>query len=297
MARQAANIRDTRQPTRVMQRRCRRKRRARMVQRLLYAAAILLVAGAMALVLYGGSPLHANAEPQPVQPADMPAAATPQPAAQGQYVVAIDPGHGGVNPNIGAEDWGSEADGLRESDITLRTAQLLYEKLAADDRFAPVLTADGSTYLKPSQRAAAAKAAGADLLLSIHLNSDASAATNGLECYAAPPRLSANAESVRFGRLVTAAFRDQLGLTLRGWDGVRYLYFDANNARVVTESSDTTPRTDPTFTVLEDCGCPAVLVEEGFITNPADRAAVCTATGCEQAAELYYQCIIEFFSE
>ena len=134
-----------------------------------------------------------------------------------------------------------------------------------------------------------------DLLLSIHLNSDASAATNGLECYAAPPALAANAESVRFGRLVTAAFRDQLGLTLRGWDGVRYLYFDANNARVVAESSDTTVRSDPTFTVLEDCGCPAVLVEEGFITNASDRTALCTDSACEQAAELYYQCIIDFF--
>ena len=237
-------------------------------------------------------------EPQPVAaPADTPAQAEPtaQPAAPGQYVVAIDPGHGGINPNIGAEDWGSEADGVRESDVTLCTAQLLYEKLAADDRFAPLLTADGSTYLKPSERAAAAKAAGADLLLSIHLNSDASAATNGLECYAAPPALAANAESVRFGRLVTAAFRDQLGLTLRGWDGVRYLYFDANNARVVAESSDTTVRSDPTFTVLEDCGCPAVLVEEGFITNASDRAALCTDSACEQAAELYYQCIIDFF--
>ena len=210
-------------------------------------------------------------------------------------VLDIDPGHGGINPNIGAEDWGSEADGVRESDVTLCTAQLLCEKLAADDRFAPLLTADGSTYLKPSERAAAAKAAGADLLLSIHLNSDASAATNGLECYAAPPALAANAESVRFGRLVTAAFRDQLGLNLRGWDGVRYLYFDANNARVVAESSDTTVRSDPTFTVLEDCGCPAVLVEEGFITNASDRAALCTDSACEQAAELYYQCIIDFF--
>ena len=297
MANQTAR---TRQPTREMQRRCRRKRRAKMVQRLLYAAAVLLVAGAVAMVLYGGSPLHAHAEPQPAAaPADMPVQTEPTalPTAQGQYVVAIDPGHGGINPNIGAEDYGSEADGLRESDITLRTAQLLYDKLAADDRFAPLLTADGSTYLKPSERAAVAKNAGADLLLSIHLNSDASAATNGLECYAVPPALAANAESVRFGRLVTAAFRDRLGLTLRGWDGVRYLYFDANNARVVAESSDTTARTDPTFTVLEECGCPAVLMEEGFITNAADRAAVCSDSACELAAELYYQCIIDFFAE
>ena len=37
----------TRQPTREMQRRCRRKRRAKMVRRLLYAVAVLLVAVAV----------------------------------------------------------------------------------------------------------------------------------------------------------------------------------------------------------------------------------------------------------
>ena len=51
----------TRQPTREMQRRCRRKRRAKMVRRLLYATAV-----------------HASAEPQPVAaPADTPVQAEP----------------------------------------------------------------------------------------------------------------------------------------------------------------------------------------------------------------------------
>ncbi len=298
MARQTAVLPyDTRQSTLQMHRRCRRKRRARAVQRVLYFLALLLVAGAAALVLYETGGLHAHAESTPP---DLPAPAqTSQAAAQpaaAQYVIAIDPGHGGINPNIGAWDYGSEAEGLRESDTTLRTAQLLYDKLAADSRFAPLLTADGSTYLKPSERAAAARDAGADLLLSIHLNYDAGASTNGLECYAAPPRLAANAESVRFARLVTGAFQEQLGLALRGQDGVRYLYFDANDARVIAESSDSTPRTDPTFTVLEDCGCPAVLVEEGFISHAGDRAVLCSESGCEAAAEIYYQCIAAFFA-
>lgn len=272
------------------------QKRRRRWQRVLYLLAFLLVAGAVLLVLYETSSLRAHAEAAPELPADTPVAVAETTPAAEQYIIAIDPGHGGVNPNIGAEDWGSEADGIRESDITLRTAQLLYDKLEADSRFAPLLTADGSSYLKPSQRAAAAKEAGADLLVSIHLNSDAGTATQGLECYAAPPALPTNAESVRFGRLVTAAFRDQLGLTLRGYDGVRYLYFDANDNRVVSESTDTAARNDPTFTVIQECGCPAVLVEEGFVTNAADRAALCTDTGCEQAAELYYQCIVDFFA-
>ena len=274
----------------------RRAHKRRRWQQVLYLLAFLLVAGAVLLVVYETSPLRAHAEAAPELPAAAPAAVTETAPTAEQYVIAIDPGHGGINPNIGAWDYGSEGDGIQESDVTLHTAQLLYDKLAADSRFAPLLTADGSSYLKPSQRAAVAKEAGADLLVSIHLNSDASTATQGLECYAAPPALSTNAESVRFGRLVTAAFRDQLSLTLRGYDGVRYLYFDANDNRVVSESTDTAARNDPTFTVIQECGCPAVLVEEGFITNAADRAALCPDSACEQVAELYYQCIVDFFT-
>ena len=268
--------------------------RRRTVQKIMYLIATLLVAGAAAVVLVHGGSLRADAAaPEPT------AAAAPVPTqapAVPQWTIAIDPGHGGVNPAIGAEDNGSESDGVRENEITLRTARLLYDKLAADARFRPVLTADGTAYLKPSQRAAAAKAAGANLLLSIHLNSNASGEVSGFECYAAPPALPYNAESVRFGRLLAGAF-GSLGLPLRGTDGVRYLYFTASGARAVTESTDTTPRSDPSFTVLEECGCPAVLAEEGFITSESDRALLCTETGCQQAAEAYYQCIVQFFAE
>ena len=86
-----------------------------------------------------------------------------------------------------------------------------------------------------------------------------------------------------------------MGMELRGIDGVRYIYFDDNDNRYIRESNDTTVLSDPTFTVVQKCGCPAVLVEEGFITNASDRAALCTDSACEQAAELYYQCIIDFF--
>ena len=46
---------------------------------------------------------------------------------------------------------------------------------------------------------------------------------------------------------------------------------------------------------MEDCACPAVLVEEGFISNAADREMVCRDDACERAAEVYYACIVRFF--
>ena len=173
-----------------------------------------------------------------------------------------------------------------------RTA--LADLLEADGRFAPLLTADGTQYLKPSARGDAAKAAGAQLLVSIHLNYDASAEASGFECYAAPPALATNADSVRFGELLVEAF-GQLGLRIRGNTGVRYLYYDANDNKVILESTDTTPRSDPTFTVLSSCGCPAVLCEEGFISNAGDMALLAGDDGCRQAAQRYYQCICDYF--
>ena len=120
----------TRQPTREMQRRCRRKRRAKMVRRLLYAAAVLLVSGAVAIVLYGGSPCTPAPSRSPLRrPADTPVQGSrpPSPPRRGSMWWPSTPGTGGINSNIGAEDWGSESDGVRESDVTLCTAQLLYE--------------------------------------------------------------------------------------------------------------------------------------------------------------------------
>ena len=62
-----------------------------------------------------------------------------------------------------------------------RDVEKALEKLEADGRFAPILTADGTEYRKPSRRAELAKAAGAELLLSIHLNYDADSSVAGEE--------------------------------------------------------------------------------------------------------------------
>ena len=286
--------------------RARRRRRRHRLRGLLFALAALVLVSSVGYILWYTHPAHQNTLSDPERDqvetdADLsPEGASSGTAAaagetgDGRIVVAIDPGHGGVNPNIGAEDYGSEANGLHENDITLTTARALYDLLEEDGRFAPVLTADGSAYLKPSERGAVAQAAGAQLLLSIHLNYDGDPSSSGFECYAAPPNLSTNGESLRFGQLVATAFSD-LGLRLRGANGVRYLYYDENDNKLIYESTDSTVRWDPTFTVLEACGCPAVLCEEGFISNAGDMDLL-SGDGCQTAARTYYDCICTYFN-
>lgn len=295
--------RQTAPPRTVYTSRARRRKKRHRLAGLLFAMAALVLAASVGYVVWytrGASDsllpeaeLQREEETEGGSPGSASAAAA-IPAGDGRIVVAVDPGHGGVNPTIGAEDYGSEANGLRESEITLATAKALYDLLAADDRFAPVLTADGTAYLKPSERGAVAAAAGAQLFVSIHLNYDGSSDSSGFECYAAPPHLSTHGDSLRIGQLLADAF-GQMGLRLRGATGVRYLYYDSNDNKQIYESTDTTPRWLPTFTVLEACQCPAVLCEEGFISNADDMALLAGADGCAAAAQTYYDCICAYF--
>lgn len=208
-------------------------------------------------------------------------------------VIAIDPGHGGTDP-------GSEGSGLWEYEMTWQVANELVNLLEQDGHYAPVLTIteeesqnSDMPRVEPAERAQRANDAGAVLLFSIHGNSDPSGTASGFECYAIPPGQQYHDESVALARL-TAQKITQTGQPLRGQDGVRYIYFDTYDNRMVYESSDETPRNEPTFRLLADADCPAVLVEQCFLTNPQDAARLATPSGAKQAAKAYYEAICEW---
>ena len=208
-------------------------------------------------------------------------------------VIAIDPGHGGTDP-------GSEGSGLWEYEMTWQVANELVNLLEQDGRYAPVLTIteeesqnSDMPRVEPAERAQRANDAGAALLFSIHGNSDPSGTASGFECYAIPPGQQYHDESVALARL-TAQNMPQTGQAMRAQDGVRYIYFDTYDNRMVYESSDETPRNEPTFRLLADADCPAVLVEQCFLTNPQDAARLATPSGTKQAAKAYYEAICEW---
>ncbi|MCI6220177.1 MAG: N-acetylmuramoyl-L-alanine amidase [Subdoligranulum sp.] len=208
-------------------------------------------------------------------------------------VIAIDPGHGGTDP-------GSEGSGLWEYEMTWQVANELVNLLEQDGRYAPVMTIteeesqnSDMPRVEPAERAQRANDAGAVLLFSIHGNSDPSGTASGFECYAIPPGQQYHDESVALARL-TAQKITQTGQPLRGQDGVRYIYFDTYDNRMVYESSDETPHNEPTFRLLADADCPAVLVEQCFLTNPQDAARLATPSGAKQAAKAYYEAICEW---
>lgn len=263
------------------------KRRHRALRQFLFLAAGLLIVGAGVLVVTQSDffPIHGE-EPEPVQPAAAMTDVTAEEAKSG-FLVAVDPGHGGG-------DIGAEGVYFDEWEMTWKTAGYLMDLLKADDRFSPFMTTDGTEYEKASQRAANAVAGGAQLLISIHGNSGDDPSYTGFECYPVPPGRTYNAESLAFAQLIADGF-GAANENLRGQNGVRYIYYDANNEKQIYEVSDTTVHTDPTFTLLEECGCPAVLAEQCFITSPQDVEAFGDDDGCHAAAQIYYDAICSWY--
>ncbi len=90
--------------------------------------------------------------------------------------VVIDPGHGG-------KDRGAQVGSLRESEITLAVSKKLHQRLLADGKFNPTLTRSENEFLSLAQRVRRAQRAGADLFLSIHVNSSTDRGARGMEVY------------------------------------------------------------------------------------------------------------------
>lgn len=153
-------------------------------------------------------------------------------AHQVRGIVTVDPGHGGIDPGCGEEN------GL-EKDIVLPISMHL-KQLLEQAGVTVVMTRTVDDTVSLDDRAIIANNAGSDLFVSVHCNSYEGQA-RGMDVYyhkSEPARLLA--QSI----LDEAA---ALGITTR--------QVQKNN-----------------YQVLWDTDMPAVLVETGFLTDPADLA-------------------------
>ena len=84
------------------------------------------------------------------------------------------------------------------------------------------------------------------------------------------------------------------GHRLRGTNGIRFAYYEGKR-KILVDSSDDRVRELKSFGVLEKAPCPAVLVEQGFVTNGQDVENWASPEGCQCAAQAYYQAICQYF--
>jgi N-acetylmuramoyl-L-alanine amidase len=182
----------------------------------------------------------------------------------GKDLIVIDPGHGGGNTGT------RSADGKLEKDYTLDWARRL-QPLLESNGWTVLLTRTNDAELTLPERVAFAEAAGADLFISLHFN--ASGGGNhqaGLETYCLTPTgMPSN---------LTRDFEDDLILEYPNNT------FDAENLQFavglhgallqVNGGEDRGLRRARFMGVLRGQNRPAVLVEGGFLSNPAEAARI-----------------------
>lgn len=225
----------------------------------------------------------------PLPEAAPPPSALPRvtPSAQdGRIVVAIDPGHGGVDP-------GAVRGPHTEADLVLGFSRELRDALRRTGRVEVVLTREEDAFVPLPTRVTAARAAAADLFISVHADAVAEGRARGATVYT----LSETASDAAAEALAEQHDRADLlqGIDLRGSDDVvAGVLMDLARLDTAPRSAaladalvtgigqaglrlHSRPRGEAGFTVLRAADMPSVLLEIGFMSDPDDLANILDA--------------------
>lgn len=190
--------------------------------------------------------------------------------------VAIDAGHGGRDSGaIGKK-------GAKEKDVALSIAKALAARLSREG-FEVVMTRTSDVFVSLEERARIANEAKADLFISVHCNSAASAELRGIETY------SLNTSSSRYSARLAAR---ENATSERSVSDLRYILADLATKANTDESSRLASRVqrnlvsslsakypgivdlghkEALFHVLLGAKMPAILVEASFVSNPEEE--------------------------
>lgn len=178
----------------------------------------------------------------------------PKAAVDSQWVVAIDPGHGGQDAGAIGKD------GVTEQAINLAVAGNL-QKLLKMRRGAPVvMTRDADYAVSPAQRLEAVAGGQGDVLLSLHAQASFSPAAQGVMLFIAPDTAAAN-----------VAATPAEGSSPPAVNASRQLA-EALYAALAAAGYRVAPIQERSLLPLGQGNLPRVLVEMGYLTNAGDLA-------------------------
>lgn len=198
----------------------------------------------------------------------------------GPLRVVLDPGHGGIDP-------GAEHEGGREADLMLTFARELKEVLLRAGGFEVVLTREADVFVPLEERLTIARAAGADVFLSLHADALAEGEAEGTTLYT----LAEEASDAAARTLAERHDRDDLlaGIDLSQQDDlVATVLMDMARTETTPRirrlaaaleaailqagvGMHPRPRQEGGFSVLKSPDIPSVLIEMGFLSSSSDR--------------------------
>ena len=176
-------------------------------------------------------------------------------------IVVLDAGHGGKDP--GASYGGYSEKNLNYA-ILYKYAKNYFNSDSSDIK--AYWTRHNDTFITLDDRAAYAKKVGADLFISLHMNSAGASSANGIEVYHSSKNTSKTKSGLTSPKLAStfvSRLSSNLGLKSRG-------------------------AKDSAFAVVKKNTVPAILIELGFMTNTNDLNKLKNPTFQNKAANAIY---------
>jgi N-acetylmuramoyl-L-alanine amidase len=220
-------------------------------------------------------------------------------------VIAVDAGHGGVDPGA------SGRNGAREKDVVLAIARKLAAEIDAQPGMKAVLVRTGDYFVPHRKRMEIAHAARADLFVSIHADSYRDANAKGSTIYVLSDKGATDEAAALLAQRENAS--DLIGGVSLG-DGdpmlARVLLDLSQNAalsasiaagqRLIKRMAGVTAMRrmqvqQAPFLVLKSPDIPSVLVETAYISNPREEASLRSAKYQAMLAQAIREGIVDYF--
>jgi N-acetylmuramoyl-L-alanine amidase len=224
-------------------------------------------------VTLGEPAVAADTRPKAVHPAHAPG------DGDRDVIIAVDAGHGGVDP--GAIGHG----GTREKDVTLAIARALAARIDSEPGMRAVLTRNRDEFLTLRERIERAHGAHADMFVSVHADSISDRSVSGASVYILSVHGASSEAAKELAEGQNAA--DLLGGALADAGSARPVVLDLVQQESIGLSATAAERVVSAlehvgevrraqvqragFAVLKSPGIPSMLVETAYISNPAEE--------------------------
>lgn len=186
-----------------------------------------------------------------------------------ENIIVLDAGHGGYD--AGASNRGTKEKNLN-FDILYTRMKDYFSSNAPDTKVYWTRTSD--VFITLANRAAFAKKVGADMFVSLHMNSAKSSSANGTEVYYSTNNNSSSFSGIT-SKIIATTFKNnlvsRLGTKSRGVKTAGYYVTKHNTV-------------------------PAVLIELGFLSGSSDYSKLTNSTFQQNSAKVIYDTIIELFT-
>ena len=208
-----------------------------------------------------------------------------------KQIIVIDPGHGG-------QEFGARGpDGTLEKTVTLELARLLADDLGRE--YKVVLTRTDDYLVDLVNRTSLANHLNADVFISIHTGASFAHSTAGITLF-----FYQNFSKPDPGQNQNPSFVDQKHNKPILWKNVqsRYLKKSQSLARAIDSrlkniNSNQSRIEGCPLAVLQGAAMPAVLIEVGYLTNPAEEKKLRDDRFMMDLAEQISKGIEDFFSQ